>query len=207
MSREPAEARERHRAFLNRYYRHVRHVYDVSRRYYLFGRDRVLDELLEEPWESLIEVGPGTGRNLRKLHGARPGARYGGLEASDVMLEHARRRCPFATLEQGFAEEADLTSLLARRPDRILFSYVLSMVGDAERALCRARESLAPGGKVVVVDFGDLGGLPWLAGPLHRFLRSFHVAAPAPHLLEAQGGALRWGPGRYFVVAEMGTNP
>lgn len=205
MSSEPGAERERHRAFLNRYYRYVRHVYDVSRRYFLFGRDRVLGELLAEPWETLIEVGPGTGRNLRKLHRARPGARYGGLEASDVMLEHARRRCPWATLQQGFAEEADLTELLGRAPDRILFSYVLSMVQDQERALVRARESLAPGGKVVVVDFGDLRGMPWFAGPLERFLRSFHVTAPPSRLLEAQGGALRWGPGRYFVIAELGA--
>lgn len=205
MSFRPAAEREGHRAFLNRYYRHVRHVYDLSRRYYLFGRDRVLGEMLAEPWERLIEVGPGTGRNLRKLHRARPGARYGGLEASDVMLEHARKRCPWAKLQQGFAEEANLSSLLGRPPDRILFSYVLSMVQDAERALVRARQSLAPGGKVVVVDFGDLAGLPWLAGPLARFLRSFHVTAPPRRLLEAQGGELRWGPGRYFVVAELGA--
>ncbi len=31
-----------HRSFLNTYYGISRHFYDVTRKYYLFGRDRVL---------------------------------------------------------------------------------------------------------------------------------------------------------------------
>jgi len=194
---------EAHRDFLNAYYRNVRHVYDATRKYYLFGRDRALRELLDEPWDTLVEVGPGTGRNLIKLRSARPAARYGGIEASDEMLAMARKRCAGMRLGHGFAESADYSALLGARPERILFSYCLSMVQDSDAALRNARGQLAPGGKVVVVDFGDMRGLPLLAGPMRRFLSAFHVARPDPGLLSRHGAELRWGPGRYYVIAVM----
>ena len=136
---------ERHREFLNRYYGLARWVYDVTRHYYLAGRDRAIGELMEERWGSLVEIGVGTGRNLRKIHKQRPDAFLGGIDASDEMVKHARRTCPWATIAQGFAEHADYTTLLGRKPERVLFSYSLSMVQDAEAALANARKSLAPG--------------------------------------------------------------
>jgi S-adenosylmethionine-diacylgycerolhomoserine-N-methlytransferase len=197
--------REQHRQFLNRYYGHVRHVYDATRKYYLFGRDSVLDELVDEPWERLVEVGCGTGRNLRKLYARRPDARYGAIDASDEMLRHASARCPFATLRHGFAEDAELGRILDDPPDRILFSYCLSMVEDPAAALENAQRALAPDGEVVVIDFGDLESLPRLLGTgLRSFLSSFHVR-PLPDGLLNGARRRHWGPGRYFVVARLGA--
>ena len=194
-----------HRAFLNRYYGVSRFFYDVTRKYYLLGRDATLRGLLrDDRWESLIEVGPGTGRNLRRLHAARPAARLGGVEASDAMLAHARDRCPWARLEQGFAEDAMLRDLLAVPPDRILFSYCLSMVEDRARAIANARGALADRGEVVVIDFGDLGGLPApIANPFRTYLRAFHVTPLDGASLEG-ATSVRWGPGRYSVLARFG---
>lgn len=194
---------EAHRRFLNAYYRQVRHVYDPTRKYFLFGRDRLLAQLLREAWESLVEVGPGTGRNLAALQRSRPQARFGGVEASDAMLETARRRCPFASLQHGFAEDVDYRGLLGGAPARILFSYSLSMVQEPERALRNALSGVAEGGEVVVVDFADLSGLAPLAPPFRRFLRSFHVTPPDPVLLDALGAELSWGPRRYYLIARL----
>jgi S-adenosylmethionine-diacylgycerolhomoserine-N-methlytransferase len=193
-----------HRAFLNRYYRTVRHLYDPTRRYFLFGRDRVIADLLREPWRTLVEIGPGTGRNLRLLHQRRPDARYGGVDASDEMLAHAQARLPWASLTHGFAETADIAGVVGERPQRILFSYCLSMVGDPDAALVNARRALALGGEVVVVDFGDLRGM-WapLAGMLRAFLRAFHVAPVDEALLARHARAIDWGPGRYYIVARL----
>lgn len=201
--------RNEHRAFLNRYYGISRHFYDVTRKYYLFGRDVVLRELLAEPWGSLVEVGVGTGRNLRRLHAARPEALLGGLDASDAMLAHVRARAPWARLQQGFAEDADLVALLGgRRPDRVLFSYCLSMVSDPMAALGNARRALAPGGKVVVVDFSDLEGLPALArSGLRRWLTAFHVTPLAGSVLDGVGARVRHGLGRYYVIGELDAPP
>lgn len=192
-----------HRRFLNAYYRQVRHVYDPTRKYFLFGRDRTLALLQEEPWQSLVEIGPGTGRNLAALQRTRSGASYGGVEASDAMLATARKRCAFAYLQQGYAEEVDHSAVLGYAPDRILFSYSLSMVQEPQQALANARDGVAPGGEVVVVDFGDMRTLSLLGPAMRRFLRSFHVTPPSPALLKRQGAEISWGPGRYYLIARL----
>jgi S-adenosylmethionine-diacylgycerolhomoserine-N-methlytransferase len=189
-----------HRAFLNRYYGISRHFYDLTRKYYLFGRDTELFELAGEDWQSLIEVGPGTGRNLDKLRRLRPNVSLGGVEACDEMLLSARRRCPGVSFSQGFAETADYCSVLGQAPERILFSYCLSMVQDQDRAIERAQQALAAGGQLALVDFADFAGLPKAAAAsLSRWLRTFHVQAMSADRLRAHGFDLSFGPGRYFL--------
>ncbi|MEV4539215.1 class I SAM-dependent methyltransferase [Asanoa sp. NPDC049518] len=188
-----------HRAFLDRYYRLTHHVYDASRKYYLFGRDGVLDRLVTSEWSTLVELGPGTGRNLARLHRRRPDAALGGLEASDVMRAHARRRCPWARIDPGFAEDGDISAVLGGPPQRILMSYCLSMVVDKDRAIDNARRHLAPGGELWVVDFSDLAGRM-----LRSFLAAFHVQAVPDDLLHRHGATdLEHGPLRYHVVARF----
>jgi len=193
-----------HRKFLNTYYGISRHFYDWTRKYYLLGRDRELRALLREEWTTLVEIGPGTGRNLQKLHHRRPHASYFGIEASDSMLDHARAKCSVARFVHGFAENADISSLVGRPPDRILFSYCLSMVVDPARAIENAIGALAPGGEVVVVDFGDFEGLPrWLKGTLGRWLSTFHVHPLAPPAYESWGGQVRTELGGYVLRARF----
>jgi S-adenosylmethionine-diacylgycerolhomoserine-N-methlytransferase len=204
MDSSPAQ----HRAFLNRYYGASRHFYDATRKHYLFGRDPVLRALAGDPtWRTLAEVGPGTGRNLHFLRRARPDATLGGVEACDAMLQHARARCPWAVLEHGFAEDAPLGSLLGAPPDVILFSYCLSMVSDRRRALAHARRSIAPSGRVVVVDFGDFAGMPQPLGDAFRaYLRAFRVEPLEGDVLAGAMSVGR-GPARYYVVATFSAMP
>lgn len=203
-----ATAPQQHRDFLNRYYRLTRHVYDATRKFYLFGRDAAIRAILAGNWARLVEIGPGTGRNLRRLRAARPLAQYGGVEASDAMLAHARARLPWARLVHGFAEDADYAGLLDARPDVVLFSYCLSMVQDPRRALENARRSVAPGGRVVVVDFGDLDGLPRIPRAiLRRWLALFHVTPLDPAVLDPHQPAITHGPGRYYLIASLPPLP
>ena len=195
---------ESHRDFLNRYYKWVRPVYDITRKYYLLGRDRVLDDLGGEDWQSLVEIGPGTGRNLRKLLQRKPDATVGGVEPCDEMLDHARQRLPRARLIHGFAETTDYRELLGRPIDRVLFSYSLSMIGEKDGALDAAIDALAPGGEVVVVDFADLTGLPGLAGRgLRRWLEAFHVTPLDPSPILERGGTVTYGPARYYLIGRI----
>ncbi len=200
-----ADAKSAHRAFLNKYYGISRHFYDLTRKYYLFGRDAILKELLTEEWARLIDVGVGTGRNLRVLRARRPEAEYGGIDASDEMLQHTRERAPWAKLVHGFAEDVDMARVFdGQRPDRILFSYCLSMVGNPVEALRNAQRALAPGGKVVVVDFSDLEGFPWLFRiALRKWLDTFHVKPVDLSVLREVGARTRYGFGHYYVIAEL----
>jgi S-adenosylmethionine-diacylgycerolhomoserine-N-methlytransferase len=194
---------ESHRRFLNAYYGPARHSYDATRKYFLFGRDALLKELATETWSSLVEVGPGTGRNLRILQRARPSARFGGVDACDEMLTHARERCPWASLVHGFAESADLTAVLGTPPDRVLFSYCLSMMSDPGLILERARRMVAPGGSVAVVDFADMVTMPTLLRSAVRTWISAFRVKPLPASLFDQADEMVYGPMRFYFVARF----
>ncbi len=202
---DDSSAREAHRAFLNQYYGLSRGIYDLTRRYFLLGREAALSHLGSTPWQRLVEVGPGTGRNLAKLKSMRPGAELGGIEASDAMLDHAREKVPFARLVHGFAEDADVEAVLGARPDVILFAYCLSMVQEPLKALEHCQRALAPGGEVVVVDFGDLSGWPKpLARAMRQFLDTFHVRALPDSELNRRATSVRHGRGRYWSMYRFG---
>ena len=120
------------------------------------------------------------------------------------MREYARSRVPWVRLVDAFAEEVDYDAILGRPPERILFSYSLSMVGDPRAALRRAIDALAPAGAVVVVDFGDLAALPTgVSAPFRRFLSAFHVKPLDLSTLGVEPQDLRVGPWGYYVVARF----
>ena len=198
-----------HARLMDRTYRIQRHFYDATRALLLTGRDRVLRAMAAAPGGEVIEVGCGTGRNLAELARLLPGARLHGLDASALMLRTARSRLRRAglgnrvDLRQGLAEELDRRAFGLERPfDQMLFSYSLSMMPAPPEALERAWRDLAPGGRVWVVDFSDLAGLPGpVAGALRRWLGLFHVRTGA-HLREALGGLAR-GKGAGLRVREL----
>ena len=57
---------------MDRMYRYQRYFYDLTRKYYLLGRDRLLSEMDVKPGERVLEVGCGTGRNLKILASRHP---------------------------------------------------------------------------------------------------------------------------------------
>jgi S-adenosylmethionine-diacylgycerolhomoserine-N-methlytransferase len=194
--------RHDHRRFLDDYYGATHRVYDATRRYYLFGRDRVLRDLARQRWRSIVETGCGTGRNLAVLHRLKPRRHFGGVEPSAPMRAHAQSTAPFARIVDGFAEDAPYLAIANGPPDRILFSYSLSMIGDPDEAIAHARVSLAERGRVVAVDFADLGGVPRpLRRAFVRWLDLFHVK-PLPSAFYARHRAQVFdGPLGYYRVA------
>ena len=198
------EARAAHMAFLDRYYGASRGFYDLTRRRYLLGRDDVLTALARERWERLVDVGAGTGRNLEALRRLRPTATYGGVDASEAMLAVARARCPWARFQHGFAEDAPLEETVGGPPDRVLFSYSLSMIQEPRAAIAHAQRSVAPGGQVVVVDFGQLDGVPSaVRQAFAAWLEAFEVRPRRPEELEAWGGRVVRSRRGYWLTARF----
>ena len=176
----PADARVR----MDRMYRHQRHIYDLTRKYYLLGRDRAIGRLEVMPGDLVCEVGCGTARNLVALARRHRDARFFGLDASAAMLETANSSLARAgltrrvTLRHGLAEELDgeRDFGLAQPFDTIFFAYSISMIPTWREAIARAIVNLRPGGALAVVDFWDQRDLPrWFGKSLRAWLALFDV--------------------------------
>lgn len=184
-----APAEMEHAAKMDRMYRYQRHIYDLTRKYYLFGRDRAIQGLQIPPEGRLLEVGCGTGRNLLKAHGLYPTARLYGLDISEEMLASARRRFE-SKAPSPILTRADATCFTAgdfgtNGFERVMISYALSMIPHWEQALDASLSVLSPGGSLHVVDFGQQEHLPaWFRKALQGWLQRFHVT-PRKRLLEA----------------------
>ncbi|MET0239622.1 MAG: methyltransferase domain-containing protein [Sphingobium sp.] len=175
-----------HGAQMDAQYRWQRHVYDLSRKYYLLGRDDLIRALDVPSGGSVLEIGCGTGRNLALVASRYPSARLHGLDISAEMLKNARRNAPDAMLAQGDATRFDAGLLLGEgRFDRLFMSYTLSMIPDWQVALEQAARLIAPGGRLHIVDFGQQERLPgWFRRMLQAWLTKFHVT-PRADLLAA----------------------
>jgi S-adenosylmethionine-diacylgycerolhomoserine-N-methlytransferase len=172
---------------MDRMYRHQRHIYDLTRKFYLLGRDRLIGALAPLPGERVCEVGCGTARNLIALARRHPDVALVGIDASRRMLATARAAIDRAglggriELRHGLAEELDPGGAPF---NVIVFAYSLSMIPAWRAAIDRAIAGLAPGGTIAIVDFWDQRGLPgWFQRGLRRWLALFDVH-PRPEMIE-----------------------
>jgi S-adenosylmethionine-diacylgycerolhomoserine-N-methlytransferase len=200
-------------------YRVQRYFYDITRKYYLLGRDKLLNEMDVRPDETILEAGCGTARNLIILGRKNPQANLFGLDASAAMLETAQAKIDGAgvkniTLKTALADDFafDKSFGLAEPFDKIFFSYSISMIPPWRESIDNALRNLNPGGELFIVDFYDQADLP---APFRKFLKwwlsKFHVRfwpELMPHLrsLEERGlVSVRIEPlfRRYSFIARM----
>lgn len=185
-----------------------RHIYDFTRKFYLFGRDRLIRRLAPPPGGSVLEVGCGTARNLIVAAKRWPNARFYGFDISEAMLETARKSVARnalsekITLAQGDAGSFDTRAMFGlEQVDRVFMSYTLSMIPPWQDAIERGAACLAPGGSLHIVDFGQYERLPGLLKRLHfKSLNDFHVfprrelPAVLRRVAEAQGLSMAFTP-------------
>ncbi len=167
-----------HGVLMDRVYRRQKHIYDITRKYYLFGRDRLIAGMNATPGQRVIELGCGTGRNLARIAAVWPQVQLHGLDISREMLGLAGEKLgPRAVLAVGDATGFDAAALFGTATfDHVVLSYALSMIPDWQGTIAQAVRLLAPGGCLHIVDFGDFGGLPRpLSALLRGWLRLFHV--------------------------------
>lgn len=184
MTATPFTSNGDHSRLMDRVYRHQRHIYDATRKYYLLGRDRLIYGLDLSEGQSLLEVGCGTGRNLAVVANHYPDTKLFGLDISAEMLATARKKLA------DLPDEVTLRELDASRYvpadfdqpgfDRIMISYALSMIPDWQRTVAASLAALKPGGSLHIADFGQQEGLPrWFGAILKAWLRRFHVTPRA----------------------------
>lgn len=165
-----------HAEHLDRNYRYQRHVYDLTREYYLLGRRRLIAGLDPPLNGSVIEIGCGTALNLIRAQRRFPSSNYFGVDLSRMMLETADAALKRhglsgrVKLALGDATNFDPWALFGRNSfDRAFFSYSLSMIPPWEDALEHAIGLLAERGSLHIVDFGSCEALP------HAFKRALYA--------------------------------
>jgi S-adenosylmethionine-diacylgycerolhomoserine-N-methlytransferase len=170
-------------ASMDRMYRYQRHIYDVTRAYYLLGRNQMIANLAPPPGGLVLEVGCGTGRNIVQAASRYRQSGFVGIDISTEMLKSAQlavqRRGLVGRVSLLQADAVALGRDIARPRqgfDRIYFSYTLSMIPAWQKAIESAVDFLGPSGRIHIVDFGEGEGLPGsCVGLLRKWLHAFGV--------------------------------
>lgn len=178
---------------MDKMYRHQRYFYDFTRKYYLLGRDQLIEKLNVKSGENILEIGCGTARNLMILSEKYPAANFYGLDASAAMLETARKKIKARNIENitlknvlagdfHYQKTFDLTEPF----DTIYFSYSITMIPNWKDAIANALENLKSGRSFYIVDFYDQRDLSeTFRRILQNWLKMFDVIYPKdlmPHL-------------------------
>ena len=179
-------------------YRRQRFFYDITRRFYLLGRDRLIACLDVPPGGTVLEIGCGTARNLIQAAHRYPNMRGFGIDVSTEMLRTARNSVIHAGVgERLILAEGDATKFKPQECfgvetfDRVFISYSLSMIPSWRDALNNAMECVSPGGALHIADFGNFAGYPtWVRWLQHKWLARFSVT-PIPGLPEKLEGIAR----------------
>lgn len=210
-------------ARMERMYRPQRLIYDLTRKWYLSGRDRLVDSIAARRGERVLEIGCGTGRNLVRLGRRCPGVLLCGVEPARSMLERAERQlagaglAPRARLVYGTAETIEpMRDFGVDGFDHVLASYCLSIIDDPLPALERALAALVPGGTLYVVDFGSMERLPGRAAAAMRAWLARFGVRHRPEVREALRRRAGAGEGRleeaeiaraYAEILRFSRNP
>jgi S-adenosylmethionine-diacylgycerolhomoserine-N-methlytransferase len=168
---------------MDRIYRNQRHIYDLTRKYFLLGRDQLIERLDVAPGDTVLEIGCGTGRNLIVAARRYPHARFFGIDISSVMLGSAMRAIGRAQLSSRVVvARADATlfdpcDLFGQEQfARVFLSYSLSMIPAWQTVLDSAIRLVASCGELHVIDFGRQENLPsWFSTGLRNWLSLFEV--------------------------------
>ncbi|HEY8380723.1 MAG TPA: metalloregulator ArsR/SmtB family transcription factor [Microvirga sp.] len=113
----------------------------------------VLETLGQKPIRNLLDLGTGTGRMLQLL--TPRASRAVGLDASHAMLSVARANLERAGLGRIELRQGDIYAPPFPRNafDLVIIHQVLHYLDDPARAIREAARLVAPGGRILVVDF------------------------------------------------------
>jgi ArsR family transcriptional regulator len=113
----------------------------------------LLDLVGDTPFDSMLDLGTGTGRILQLFsHLYR---RATGIDASRDMLAVARSNIDRASVPHASVRHADILNLPLERGtyELVTIHQVLHFLQNPEEAIAQAARMLSPGGRMVIVDF------------------------------------------------------
>lgn len=113
----------------------------------------MLGALGQGPFELLVDLGTGTGRMLELF--AEHYTRAVGIDASQAMLSYARAKLDRGRLNRAQLRQGDIANLAMDNgvAEAVVMHQVLHFLTDPLQALREAGRILAPGGRLLLVDF------------------------------------------------------
>jgi ArsR family transcriptional regulator len=113
----------------------------------------IADMLGDKPLRAVLDLGTGTGQILKLL--APRAQRATGVDASHAMLSVARANMQGAGLANVDLRQGDIYALNLPRDgfDLVVVHQVLHYLDDPRRAVAEAARLVAPGGRLLIVDF------------------------------------------------------
>ena len=140
--------------------------YDRANRWMSFGSDQWVRSCAvklsgAKPGDSVLDCAAGTGDLTIKFHDALGGqGRFVGTDFNADMLAHAETK----SRDRGLAiewqvQDAQNLDFPDESFDVVSIAYGIRNVDDPKRALAEMHRVLKPGGRLVVLEFGQPGGL------------------------------------------------
>jgi trans-aconitate 2-methyltransferase len=172
----------------------------------LWGR-AVLDRLVLAGTETVLDAGCGSGRVTEELLGRLPAGRVVALDASESMLDEARRRLARHRDRVRFVR-ADLLDLeqsvlgVSRPVDAVLSTATFHWVTDHDRLFANLSGVMGPGGQLVA-QCGARGNLALLL----ETVRSLGVQRAGTWLYASRDETVRRLGRAGFVDVDVWTNP
>jgi S-adenosylmethionine-diacylgycerolhomoserine-N-methlytransferase len=152
------ESEKEQNKIIDQYYKFQSKIYDLTRWSFLFGRKEIIRKLPELNNPVVVEIGCGTGYNLKNLIRKYPDGTFYGIDLSPDMIKQAQKN---------LSEHQNKVTLL-QKPysgghtlfdspvNLILFSYSLTMINPQWKELIdQAMVDLKQGGIIAVTDFHD----------------------------------------------------
>jgi ubiquinone/menaquinone biosynthesis C-methylase UbiE len=131
-------------------------VIAVTTRERTFKR-RVIERARPQPGDEVLDLGCGTGTLALMVHAEQPDANVVGLDADPAILARARRKADAAGVEIPFQEGfSNRLPFADGRFDAVLSTLFFHHLSDDDKRATAAEvlRVLAPGGRLVVADFG-----------------------------------------------------
>jgi ubiquinone/menaquinone biosynthesis C-methylase UbiE len=113
----------------------------------------ICDVLGRGPFDLFVDLGTGTGRMLELF--AQRYRRGVGLDLSSAMLAYARAKLERSGLTHAHVRLGDIYDLplTDHAADAVVMHQVMHFLSDPQRAIREAARVLAPGGRLLIVDF------------------------------------------------------
>lgn len=167
------------------FYKFHAYIYDLTRWAILHGRRGAAHQMGLRRSSKVLEIGCGTGLNFRFVqeHLDLERSRLVGVDFSADMLAQAEKRVRRQGWKNVELIEADAAQLaLDETFDSVLCAYSITMIPDWQGSLERAWAHVAPGGRLVVLDFSTFDRWGPMGPVMRTWLKLNHVQTRRPYL-------------------------